>query len=411
MMSDNRIRIWPLIVCAILVVLFTCGPAINAHGAGVLSARDNDVSPERAAGEHYTARTRRECREILMEAAASVYYPGRYEVTVTGCGFSPSALVIAQMFPDIIDISNTVIGESERDGIKYTTAVIGFRYIVHGENCEHEWEKKILSVPSCTDAGRVRISCILCGYEREEVIAALGHTDEDPDNICDICGEDLAGKTSEEGFEWTLGDIQIRKIGDTYYSFKCVDEDYRAGEPDGRRLALFLCEAVIRSDRAGSVSGREPLKFGEDNNYKNSEINAFLEKNLDDPFDEAVTVSIGVNTAYTGKTADTAFENMSASDLSAVNIGIPQYMPAKMFLLSVGEAFRYRQYVYDVPGGEGTFERGYWLRSPVYEEDDDGEFRYGQYAYTVDLCAGCIRPQLVTDTTPGIRPAFCLPQE
>ncbi len=389
-MIKKRIRIWPFIACIVLVIIFSCAHPFKANGA-----------------DHYTAESREESSRILLEIASSVYYPGRYEVRITGRGFAPPTLILAQMFPDIIDISNTVIDDRIADGMRYITADIGFTYRLRKEDCSHEWERKVLLEPGCVREGRASISCILCGEGRESVIAASGHTDENRDGICDTCGESLTGEVPAGKDEWAVGDILERKIGDKYFSFRCVDDDYRASDADGRRLALFLCETVIRSDTV--FPGERPLKFGEDNNYKRSEPHAWLEENASD--DGIGRISVGVDTAYTGKTADGAFGEMRIQDLSAVNISKPQYLTAGMFLLSVGEAFRYRAHIYNVPGGEGTYERVYWLRTPVYEEDGDGNFTYGLLAYTVDLDAGCIRPWNVNDTTPGIRPVFCLPQE
>ena len=46
---------------------------------------------------------------------------------------------------------------------------------------------------------------------------------------------------------------------------------------------------------------------------------------------------------------------------------------------------------------ESPYSRGYWLRTPVYQEGENGGFIYGTEAYAVDLRDGTIGPAEVSD--------------
>ena len=85
-------------------------------------------------------------------------------------------------------------------------------------------------------------------------------------------------------------------------------------------------------------------------------------------------------------------------------------MSDRMFLLSVEEALKYRKELWDTVSEESPYSRGYWLRTPVYQEGENGGFIYGTEAYAVDLRDGTIGPAEVSDGSFGLRPAYCLPQ-
>lgn len=470
----------------------------------------------------YRVQGKKECRRLLKELASSVRDSGRYELLVTGEDFEPETLILAQTFPEIINISNTVIREEKENGHVYLTCRIGFERKREEAFCDHVWEKECLSPPGCLTAGRERTFCSLCGKSEEFQTAALGHEDEFLDTVCDRCGvrirnqnsgdkisvvysgkeEELmwefvcAGGDLEEGqryycrdivpqelvfssaegiqgtaeekirwwlntdflngisvrqscvkvwlvdssgnqmeagewkdggeirpgfllskaseFEvlksvWSVGDVQVRTIGGIPYRFRCVDDDYRNNNSDNQRNALFLCESVIGSDIDSTETQRNIVTFGDDNNYKKSEVRNWLLKNQDLSSGEILPVQTGVNYAFQGKSENGGFESMTGVGLRSWKLP-EQYLIDRLFLLSVEEAVSYKENLWD-PEGQGTpFGRGYWLRTPVYEEDEDGRFCYGSKAYVVDLENGCIRPVEVGAGEFGIRPAFCLPQ-
>ena len=82
----------------------------------------------------------------------------------------------------------------------------------------------------------------------------------------------------------------------------------------------------------------------------------------------------------------------------------------RFFLLSLEEAYRYRDEIWNPEGKGSSYSRGFWLRTPAYEVDERGSFVYGNMEYVVDLENGCFRQADVSDVGIGICPAFCLPQ-
>lgn len=122
-----------------------------------------------------------------------------------------------------------------------------------------------------------------------------------------------------------------------------------------------------------------------------------------------VSQDTGVNSAYLGATVPGLFEEFSENGFWRHELPI-QTVEDKLFLLSMEEAFLYRDELWEVEGGGTAYSRGYWLRTPVFSEGDTEAFCYGNWAYVVDLEQGCIRPADVNDASMGIRPAFCLPQ-
>lgn len=59
--------------------------------------------------------------------------------------------------------------------------------------CEaHKWDDgKVTKAATCTEAGEKTYTCTVCGKTKVVAIPALGHIDENKDNICDRCGEKL----------------------------------------------------------------------------------------------------------------------------------------------------------------------------------------------------------------------------
>lgn len=470
---------------------------------------------------HYRVTTRDECRRLLKELASQVRGPDRQEFLVTGEDFEPDSLVLAQIFPDLVNISNTVLVSEQRDGHNDTTCRIGFERKRDAGSCEHDWEVETQEEAGCTTAGREVRSCGLCGETQEEILEPLGHTDFFDDTVCDRCGRrfreqkpgemipvdyensegiryheficvgdwknegtlyrssralpysitqestvpiegsaeeklrwwlqndflngltvrtacrqllllDEEGVPIEEGAwnessefyvglvlerceeespeirSWAIGDIRLCLIGDETYRFRCIDDDYRNPGYYNQRNALFLCEAVIRSDIDSSDTQREILTFGKNNNYKTSNIRQWL-RERENSGSGFVAVETGVNSAFLGSTETGAFGELT--DRGLTERALPaQYCTDRLFILSVREALQYRNELWDNAAGESAFSRGYWLRTPVYEESEDGSFTYGTRGYVADLENGCIRPAEVSDGAYGIRPAFCLPQ-
>lgn len=338
-------KIWRMLAAAgSLVVLASCQAVMRPYASVSADETGHVVSDIK------------QCRRFLMEIVSGAEKGSRQEFVVTGEDYEPETLVIAQMFPDVINISNTKINEYREGGHDYVTCRIGFeRRADEGDAADKE-----------ADQG------------------------------------DPTGK------HWSAGDLRSLELGRQTYVFRCIDEDYEYNS-EYQTCALFLCETVIRSDVGSTESEREILTFGRTNNYKTSDVREWLKSSLTDPGGCLLSADIGVNSAFLGATVPGSFDECSASGLLRQELD-GQVLKDEVFLLSLEEAIRYRDALWDVSGGGTPYSHGYWLRTPAYAAGEDGAFRYGNWAYVVDLEKGCIRPAEIWDGSIGIRPAFCLPQ-
>ena len=338
-------KIWKVLAAAgSLAVLSSCQLTMRAYAEqGLHTAAYMVNGPE-------------QCRRILMEVASQALPGKRQECYLTGKDYEPESLVIAQMFPDIINISNTKIKDYQKDGHRYVTCRIGF----------------------------------------ERVDQLEGPEDSVDEN------------TSIVGQHWQVDDWWNLQLGENTYTFRCVDDDYESNS-EYQRCALFLCDTVIRSDVDSTDSKREILTFGGTNNYKTSQVREWLRDQIKALDLELVSVDTGVDSAYLGATVPGTFGEFTENGF--LRYELPEQMAEDMiFVLSFEEALKYRDVLWDVKGGGSSYSRGYWLRTPAYSADENGLFCYGQWGYMVDLELGCIRPAQVTDGSIGLRPAFCLPQ-
>ena len=323
--------------------------------------------------------------------------------------------MIAQMFPAAVNISNTKIEEYEENGRRYVTCRIGFERQPDQEACTHRWETRILEAGTCLWGGKEELTCRLCGLRKVRSPAALGHLDADRDRLCDRCRDPLNGDEPIETGRWAVGDVQTRRLGKDTYQFRCVDDDYSSAGTDHQKYALFLCETVIRSDMDSTDSQKKIITFGKNNNYKDSEIRKWLrdrctgEAGLQMGAGALMPVNVGVCTAFLGQTSPGTEGEAAETELVKYTL-LPQMMSDRMFLLSVEEALKYRKELWDIVSEESPYSRGYWLRTPVYQEGENGGFIYGTEAYAVDLRDGTIGPAEVSDGSFGLRPAYCLPQ-
>ena len=235
------------------------------------------LDKERMSGEtEYMVSGDQECRRLLMELVSAGAGKEREEFFITGEDYEPETLVIAQMFPAAVNISNTKIEEYEENGRRYVTCRIGFERQPDQEACTHRWETRILEAGTCLWGGKEELTCRLCGLRKVRSPAALGHLDADRDRLCDRCRDPLNGDEPIETGRWAVGDIQTRRLGKETYQFRCVDDDYSSAGSEHQKCALFLCETVIRSDMESTDSQKKIITFGKNNNYKDSEIRKWL---------------------------------------------------------------------------------------------------------------------------------------
>lgn len=242
-----------------------------------------------------------------------------------------------------------------------------------------------------------------------------------------------------ERIHWELGDLQQAEIDGQNMLFRCIDQNYSDHMENHGQTALFLCETVIPADYGSRYELREqedgsheyefcpgPLvNFGQSSDYKHSNIQTWLEQ-AGDKIYLAKQVQIGTDMAFTGETPKGEYSSFDAVNLSSHPIGA-QSLYGKLFLLSVEEAAKYKEFLWTFEGSQeenpetqlSSFSKGYWLRTPMGTGDgaDMG------YVYGVDLEQGQIRPERIRPTegtgdaeldatSPfGVRPAFAMPQD
>ena len=217
-----------------------------------------------------------------------------------------------------------------------------------------------------------------------------------------------------ERIHWELGDLQQAEIDGQNMLFRCIDQNYSDHMENHGQTALFLCETVIPADYGSRYELREqedgsheyefcpgPLvNFGQSSDYKHSNIQTWLEQ-AGDKIYLAKQVQIGTDMAFTGETPKGEYSSFDAVNLSSHPIGA-QSLYGKLFLLSVEEAVKYKEFLWTFEGSQeenpetqlSSFSKGYWLRTPMGTGDgaDMG------YVYGVDLEQGQIRPERIRPT-------------
>ena len=249
-------------------------------------------------------------------------------------------------------------------------------------------------------------------------------------------------KSPEEGegenAHWNIGDAITRTIDGEEYIFRCIDTNYSDKLENHTVAALFMCDTIIPAGYGGEYrteidgTGHEqevwhsgPIAtFGPNNNYKYSNIRAFLDA---ETVFNAADIQIGVDNSYTGSTTKDKFSETSDAGLKTYSIGY-QKMNARLFILSVDEAIKYRSYLWKFNGSSednpdtvtDATSLSYWLRNPSGTSTD---YPNTELAYVVDLVDGNIHPENIkpatvtgdpfidSQTTVGIRPVFSLPQQ
>lgn len=248
--------------------------------------------------------------------------------------------------------------------------------------------------------GHITVRCRKCGKEETIILPATGHQDADLDGLCDICYEPV--DEVPEAIHYSIGDVQARTIGDKIYLFRCIDDDYEDAMDNSQKTALFLSDSVIRSDIVGAS---KKLNFGDNNNYKYSRIREWLLDNAKADF--VHETYIGITQSYIGATDKGTYEQLDDNSLVGMK-QMFQLLQDRVFILSVDEALKYRNYLWKFNGSEtnnpesqiSAYSKGYYLRTP---QDGEG-------IYTVSLVDGNIQPVNVSETSVGIRPVMAIPQ-
>lgn len=242
--------------------------------------------------------------------------------------------------------------------------------------------------------------------------------------------------TGNEKRHWNIGDVQERILDGIPYRFRCIDQNYGDETDRSRQKALFLCDTVIRADTGSEYIYEKTeggtyeyrfypgpiVSFGDTDSYKYSAVRKWLNMSLEE-FGETFKVPTGVTYGYEGSTEPESGQALQSKDLKSHYIG-SQNMEDGLFILSVDEALKYRQWLWKFYGSHEenpesqhhTFCKSYWLRTPEWNQGERN------HVYVVDLVLKNIHPQAVTKegsfedqelestTSTGVRPAFVVQQ-
>lgn len=351
-----------------------------------------------------------------------------YVFYVLGKNYIPNGIAIAEWFGTNAEYSITKADSIQIDEDTYTIVRFSITITIDTDLCTHRWEISEENAATCLSRGTQIYVCEKCRKEVVVYVPATGHLDANGDSICDTCG-DFINNSLAAGSHWNLGDMQAQVLDGEIYFFECIDQNYTDEANNQNQTALFLCTTIIPANYGSSYNYElqadgthdyvfypgEIVNFGAGNDYKYSQIRKFLKRLEGDTVNLADT-NIGVSYAYMGATEQGTFEQFHEFGLTPSYIG-NQKMVDQMFILSVDEALKYREYLWNLDE-TGAYAKGYWLRTPM----GSGSNHDTDYVYIVDIVNGCIRPQAirpdssdsdeeinVTGTT-GVRPAYTMPQ-
>lgn len=359
---------------------------------------------------------KKESDERLSNLFTMVNDTGRHEIYIIAKNHEPSAFYLNQNFPDAISVSSVILDTFFIADDEYTIMKVGFERKFDEMTCRHDFAIVNDVEAKCLTNGTEIVCCNKCDYEVSVIVPALGHEDSNHDDTCDICYESIKGNEVPEQAYFEIGDLQARTIGERVYLFRCIDEDYEDSLNNKQKVALFLCEEVIRSDIESTSEKHKTLVFGSNNNYKSSAVRTWLKKNTENSLFATHTSYTGIALAYTGATGKGTYEQLDKTNLVAKNKPF-QLLEDNIFLLSVEEAVKYSDYLWKFNDSEennpetqySAYSKGYWLRTPQYQETS-GQFTYGKGVYMVDLVDGNIHAIDVQNKTIGIRPAITVIQ-
>lgn len=379
----------------------------------IAAAADREITGSESERWQVVTEDREASRQRITNLVSMVQDAQRHEVFLIAKDHVPSSVVIGQAFSDVVGISELELDDFTVFHSRYCVMRIGFQRTWEEALCEHRMEEVSYVQPGCLTDGREEMRCSLCGMNKAVLLPAVGHRDEDGDGFCDVCC--LVMENNPEERYYHIGDVLMKRIGEKEYPFRCIDEDYEGERENYRGGALFLCDTVIRSDIESDGLAHRLLRFGGDNNYKNSEVRAWLEKGTESLLSDVLFTYIGTSQAYQGATKEGEYEQFSFGELVPLEKPF-QLLEDRVFVFSVEEAIKYRDWLWKFNGSAennpetqySAHSRAYYLRTPQYS--GNGGFEYGDAIYAVDLRSGSIRPVGVTETDIGIRPAMVIAQ-
>ncbi|MTK08420.1 MAG: hypothetical protein F8N38_15210 [Hungatella sp.] len=375
----------------------------------VSSEADQYITGETPSVGQLISESQAEANERLLNLVSMADGADRIEVYVIAKGYTPNVAIIGQKFHAVKNVSELTLEKLTIADETYTILRVGFEKTYDENTCNHSYKVIDRVEPACMDNGYETVQCLRCKKEETVILPAMGHIDTDYDGICDICYQPVQETT--ETVHYSIGDVQYRNIGNRTYSFRCIDEDYEDAINNSQKTALFLCDSVIRSDIMGTS---KKLNFGDNNNYKYSKVREWLQKNASDSR-FLHNAYIGITRSYTGSTGRGTYEQLKESSLMGYDC-LFQSMEDKVFILSVEEALKYRDYLWRFNGSEtnnpdsqiSAYSKGYYLRTP--QSDGVEDFWYREGIYAVSLIDGNIQPVIASETNIGIRPVMTIPQ-
>ena len=95
------------------------------------------------------------------------------------------------------------------------------------DNHVHIYDVDSFTAPTCSDAGEIICKCTRCGDTVTETVDALGHFDNDDDNICDDCGELMPAEEHTHEYTSTITtEPTCTTDGETTYTCSVCGDSY-----------------------------------------------------------------------------------------------------------------------------------------------------------------------------------------
>ena len=196
--------------------------------------------------------------------------------------------------------------------------------------CAHEWDEgEVTTEATCTTAGVKTFTCAKCGATKTEEITALGHIDDNNDDVCDRCEADLAAAPYSVASSLAVGDkiVIVVEYDGKYYAAAndttTVNNALNAVEVSVTSSGLVLPEDadLVWEVCEGSEAGTFTLKSSDGKYIYNSSSTTVALKE-DAASDLTITCGAATSTLLlTSTAAATTVRNL----FLRMNNGVPQF--------------------------------------------------------------------------------------
>ncbi len=201
---------------------------------------------------------------------------------------------------------------------RVTEKDFGFQFYVKTADAPHvhTWDEGVVTTePTCTEKGVKTYTCTVCKETKTEELAALGHIDENKDNLCDRCGAKLSEDPKptysdftdldsngwyRDGINYMIENGMMNGVGDGMFEpngnvtrAMLVTILYRqAGSPsvEGKTNPFidvkpnkYYTNAVIWAFHNGIVNGVSPTEFEPESNVTREQIATILYRQAGSP--------------------------------------------------------------------------------------------------------------------------------